>query len=114
MLTELFHVCAHEHLAKLHKVAVILVVNLDHTPRIRSAAHAPPVGGVYFLVRPNYGERNLGLCNVIIVSRIDMNSKQAATYSNLFILGDCLFVLIIIDRCLEDLDVVVSDVVEHL
>lgn len=94
VLAELLHVGANEHLAQLHEIAVILVVDLDDTPRISTTTNFTVVCGLDKVVRANDGEGNLA--------------------SDLFRLGKCFLVLILVRGCLENLDLVLRDVGEDL
>ena len=58
---EFLHVRPHEHLAELDKVAVILVVDLNYTPRVCTTADLPTVGRVNELVGTHDCERDLAL-----------------------------------------------------
>lgn len=94
VLLELFHVCANEHLSEFHEVAVLLVVDLDDTPRVLTTAHLTAIGVCDLIVRTNNGERDLG--------------------HYLLVLGDGLFVIKLVARTLENLDIVVLDVCQNL
>lgn len=50
-----------KHLAKLDKVAVVLVVDLDGAPWVASAADVATIRGLNNLVGANNGEGNLAL-----------------------------------------------------
>ena len=60
-LAQLLHVCADQHLAKLDKVAVVLVVDLNHTPGVLAAADKASIGSLNGLVRSDNGEGDLAL-----------------------------------------------------
>ncbi len=94
MLLELLHVGADEHLAKLHEVAVLLVVDLNDTPGVTTAANLAPVGVCDLVVGADNGERNLG--------------------QDLVVLGDGLIVIELVPGALEDLNLVVLDVGKDL
>lgn len=70
MLAQLLHVRADEHLTQLDKVTVLLVVHLNHTPRVRAAAHRTTVRGLAHRVRADDGEGDLGL-GVSAETRLD-------------------------------------------
>lgn len=92
VLPELFHVCPDEHLSELDKVAVILIVDLNDTPWVRSSSDGASVNSLDLPVRADDGKGHLG--------------------GNLFVFGNGLFVIIVVDGGLEDLDLVVGNVVE--
>lgn len=50
-----------QHLSKLDKVAVLLVVDLNGAPRVASAADLAAIGGLNDFVGANNGERDLAL-----------------------------------------------------
>jgi hypothetical protein len=54
-------VSADEHLAELDKVAVLLVVDLDDTPGVRTATDGAAVGGLDAVVGTDDSERDLAL-----------------------------------------------------
>ena len=61
VLAQLLHVRANKHLAKLDEVAVVLVVNLNNTPGIRTSANRAAIRRVYLLIRADDSKRNLAL-----------------------------------------------------
>jgi hypothetical protein len=91
---ELLHVCSDEHLTELGKVAVILVVNLDDSPRVLAATHFASFGGADLGVGADNGEGNLR--------------------HDLLVLGDCLFVVQLVAGALENLDALVFNICENL
>jgi len=90
VLAQLLHVRADEHLAELDKVAVLLIVNLNNTPGVGTAANLTTIGSVDKVVRANNSKRNLA--------------------GNLLCLRNSFLVLVVIRRCLENVDVVMSNV----
>lgn len=94
VLLELFHVGTDQHLAQLHEVAVLLVVDLNGTPWVATTTDLTAVGGGDFRVRTNNGERNLG--------------------HDFLVFSDGLFVVKLVAGALEDLDRVVLDIGEDL
>ena len=60
-LLELFHVCADQHLAQLDKVAVLLVIDLNDTPRVLTATDLTTISGLDKLVGSDNCKRNLAL-----------------------------------------------------
>ena len=91
---ELLHVSPDKHLAELHEVTVVFVVDLDNTPRIRTATNLAAVRGVDNPVRTNNRERNFA--------------------RNLLRLGHSFLIFVLVRRRLEDLDLVILDVRQHL
>jgi len=83
-----------EHLSELDKVAVLLVVDLDHTPWVAATAHLAAFWRLYLGVGANDSERHLG--------------------HDLGVLRNGLFVIQLVAGTVEDLDVVVMDVSEDL
>lgn len=94
VLPELLHVRPDQHLAQLDKVAMVLIVDLDHTPGVDTAADFASVRGRDDLVGADDGEGDLA--------------------GDLLVLRDRLLVLILVGRSLEDVDVVVRDVGKDL
>ena len=94
VLLELLHVGTDEHLAELDEVAVLLVIDLNHTPRVATATDLAPVGICDLVVGTNDGERDLG--------------------KDLVVLRDGLVIIELVPGTLEDLDLVVLDVGEDL
>jgi hypothetical protein len=60
-LSQLLHVRPDEHLAKLDKIAMVLVVDFNDTPWILPSAHSLTIGGDDFLVGADDGEWDLTL-----------------------------------------------------
>jgi hypothetical protein len=87
-------VCADEHLAELDKVTVFLVVNLDHTPGVTTSTDFASLRRLNLSVGSDDGKWNLG--------------------HYFSVLGNCLFVIEIVARALEDVDLVVVNVRENL
>jgi hypothetical protein len=81
-------------LTKLNEVTVLLVVDLDDTPRVGTTADLATIGASDLVVGTNDSERNLG--------------------HDLVVLGDCLLIVELISRTLEDLDTVVFNIGEDL
>jgi hypothetical protein len=94
VFSQLFHVGANEHLSELHKIAVVLVVHLNDTPRIRTSADLTTVGGDYDLIGTDDSKRDLA--------------------GNFLRLREGLLILIVISRGLEGVDVVVSNIRKDL
>jgi hypothetical protein len=94
VLLELLHVGADEHLAELDKVAVLLVVHLDDTPGVATAADLAAVGVGDLVIGTDNSEGDLG--------------------HDLVVLGDGLLVIELVAGALENLDLVVLDVCENL
>lgn len=61
MFPQLLHVCANEHLAKLDKIAMCFVVDLDDTPWIRATAHLAAIWTAYERIGPDDSERDFAL-----------------------------------------------------
>ena len=93
-LAELLHVSTDEHLAELDEVAVVLVVDLNDTPRVRTTANLAAIWSLDNPVGANDSKRNLA--------------------GNLLGLRKGLLVLIFVCRRLEDLNLMVRNVREHL
>jgi hypothetical protein len=94
ILPEFLHVSPYEHLAKLDKVAMVFVVNLDDTPRIGPPAdmmaarrHDDPIGTDHS--KRNFTRNFLRFC-----------------YG--------LFILVLVGRCLENVDVVIGYIRKNL
>lgn len=94
VLLELFHVCSDEHLAKLDKVAVLLVVHFDDTPRVLAAPNLAALGGAHFGVGAYNSEWDLG--------------------HDLVVLGNRLLIVVLVAWSFKDLDAVVCDVCKDL
>lgn len=92
MFPQLFHVCPDQHLSQLDKVAVVLVIDLDDTPRICSSTDAPAISSVNLLVATDDSEGDLA--------------------GDLLILRNRLLIVIVVYRCLEDADLVVGNVAQ--
>ena len=86
--------CADEHLAELDEVAVLLVVNLNDTPRVTTSADLAAIGAGDLGGSSDNCERNLG--------------------QDLVVLGNRLVVIKLVTGTLEDLDVVVLDIRKDL
>jgi hypothetical protein len=65
VLPQFLHVRADEHLAQLDEIAVLLVVDFNHTPRVRATTDGAPIACVDFAVRAYDGEGDLG-CDFLI------------------------------------------------
>jgi len=94
VLPQLLHVRADEHLAQLDEIAVLLVVDFNHTPRVSATPDRAPIACVNFAVRAYDGEGDLG-CDFLIFC-------------------DRLFVFVFVLRRLEDTNLVVRDIRENL
>lgn len=94
VLPELLHVGADQHLPKFNEVTVVFVVHLDNTPGVCTAAHLTTIRSGDLLVRTDNGEGYLA--------------------GNFLRLRNRLVVLILVSRCLEDVNVMVGDVGENL
>jgi len=72
VLLELLHVRSNQHLAQFDEVAVLLIINLDDTPWVATAADLSPICGGDLRIGANNSERNLRhnlivLCNRFVV-----------------------------------------------
>jgi len=72
VLPKLLHVGADEHLAELDEVAVLLIVDLNNTPRVSTATDLTTIGSRHDLVRANNSKWNLagnllGLCQRLLI-----------------------------------------------
>lgn len=94
VFAQFFHVGSNEHLTELDKVAVVLVINLDHTPRVNTAADNAAIGSLDGLIRTDNSKRNL--------------AGDFLGLSNSFL------ILVLVSGRLEYLDVVVGNVRENL
>lgn len=94
VLLELLHVCSDEHLSKLDKIAVLLVIDLDDAPRVGTTANLATIGACDLVVGTNNSEGNLG--------------------HNLVVLSDRLLIIKLVSGPLEDLDAMVLDIGENL
>jgi hypothetical protein len=94
VLLELLHVRADKHLAELDEVAVLLVVNLNDTPRVTTSADLAAIGAGDLGGGSDNCERNLG--------------------QDLVVLGNRLVIIKLVTGTLEDLDVVVLDIRKDL
>ena len=94
MLLELLHVGADEHLPELDEIAVLLVINFNNTPRICAPAHFTAIGCLDEGIRAYYGKWNFA--------------------GDLLRLGQRFLVFVLVSRCLEDVNVVVSNVGQNL
>lgn len=91
---ELFHVGSDEHLAQLHEIAVLLVVNLNETPGVLASSDLTTIGA---------GDLRVGTDN-----------SEGDLRHDLIVLCDRLVIVEFISRTLEDLNVVVLDIGENL
>ena len=94
VLLELLHVCADKHLAKLDEVAVLLVVNLDDTPRVTTSADLAAIGAGDLGSGTDNSEWNLGQYFVVF--------------------GNGLVIIKLVTWPLKDLDVVEFDICKDL
>ena len=94
MLLQLLHVCANKHLAQLDEVAVLLIIDLNDTPGVATAAD---------LATFRRGDLGIGTDN-----------GEGNLVHDFVVLGNGLLVVELVARALEDLDVVVLDVAENL
>ena len=94
VLPQFLHMCPDEHLPELDEVAVILVVDLNDAPWVRTPANFAAIRGLDDPVGPNDRKRNLA--------------------SNLLRLSDSLFVLILVCGRLINVDVMIGNVGENL
>jgi hypothetical protein len=83
-------VSSDQHLAQLDEVTVLLLVDLDDTPRIFTSADLAAIGSGNLVSSTNDCERNLG--------------------HDVVVLGDGLLVIKLVPGALEDLDAVVLNV----
>jgi hypothetical protein len=83
-----------EHLAQLDKVAVLFVIDLDDTPGVPTPTNLAAIGSSDLGVGTDNGEGHLG--------------------HDLGILGDCLLIVELVARALEDVNLVVCNVREDL
>jgi hypothetical protein len=90
ILSEFFHVRSDEHLSELDEVTMLLIIHFNDTPWVCSSTNFEAIRGVHNLVRAH-------------------NSKWYFA-GNLFSLRNGLLIFIVIGGCLEDVDIVVSDV----
>ena len=94
VLFQLFHVRADQHLAQLDKIAVILVVDFNHAPRIATATHFASFGAGNFAVGADDSKGHFG--------------------HDLVVFGNGLLVVEFVLGSLEDLNGVVADIAEDL
>ena len=94
VLLEFLHVCADQHLAQLDEVAVLFVVDFDHAPWVATSADSATLRGLDLGVGADDSERHFR--------------------HYLVVLGDCLLVIELVSRALEDVDVVMVDIGEDL
>jgi len=94
ILPQLFHVCSDQHLTELDEVTVILVVDLHNTPRIRTTTDFAAISRRNDPVRSNDSERYFA--------------------RDFFMLSNGFFILVVIGGCLEDVNVMVSNVGKNL
>jgi len=94
VLPQFFHVRADEHLAQLDEIAVLLIVDFNHAPWVRTPPDGAPITRLDFTVRAYDGEGDLS--------------------RDLLVFPDRLFVVVFVLRRLEDADLMVSDVGENL
>lgn len=94
VLLELLHVGADQHLAQLDKVAVLLVVDLDDTPGVATAADVTTVSSGHLGVGTNNGEGNLG--------------------HDLLVLSNGLLIVKLVAGAFEDLEGVLFDIGKDL
>ena len=94
MLPQFFHVRPDEHLTQLDEIAVLLVINFNHAPWVRTPPEGAPIARLDFTVQAYDSEGDLS--------------------SDLLIFPDRLFVVVFVLWCLEYADLVVGDVGEDL
>lgn len=94
ILAELLHVGTDEHLAQFNEVTVVLVVNFDNTPWVRTAPDFATIRCLDKLIRTDNSERDLA--------------------SDLFSFGERLLVLVLVGRRLENVNVVVGNIGQNL
>jgi hypothetical protein len=94
VLSKLLHVGSDEHLAKLNEVTVFLIVDFNDTPRIGTPTDLTSVSGIHDMVGTDNSKRNLA--------------------SDFLSLSQGFFIFVLIARCLEDVNIVVSDVCKDL
>jgi hypothetical protein len=94
ILPEFLHVSPYKHLAKFDEVAMVLVVNLDDTPRVGPPAnmmaawrHDDPIG-------------------------TDHSKRNFARNFLRFCYG--LFIFVLVGRCLEDVNIVIGYIRKNL
>jgi hypothetical protein len=92
MFPEFFHVSPDKHLPELDEIAVLLVVNFDHTPWVCSSSDRTTIGSADLFVRSNNSERNLR-CDFLIFS-------------------NGLLVIVVVDGGLEDTDLMMGNIVQ--
>lgn len=90
LLPQLLEVVSHQQLSQLDKVAVLLVVHLNHSPGVGSASHGSAVGGLHLLGGAHNGKGHLG--------------------HDLVGLGDGLGVVVLVLRRRKDVNLLVSNV----
>jgi hypothetical protein len=94
ILAQFFHISPDKHLAKFNKVTVLLIVNFNNTPGIGTSTDGASIRSLNKVIRANNSKRNLA--------------------GDFLGLGDSLLILIFISGCLENLDVVVSNIGQNL
>lgn len=94
MLSKLLHVGPNEHLAELDEITVFLVIDFDDAPRICTSTDLATVIGIHDIVRTNDCKRNLA--------------------SNFLSLSKSFLIFVLVAGCLEDMNVVVSNVCKYL
>jgi hypothetical protein len=94
VLPELFHICPDEHLPQFDEITVLLVIHLDNTPGVSTAANLPPIRSDDEFVGSNDSEGDFA--------------------GNLLVFRDGLLILVVVRGRLEDVDVVVGNIRENL
>lgn len=94
VLPQFLHVRPDQHLPELDKVAVLLVVDLDDTPRIRTSTDDATIFKLELGVGANNSEGDLG--------------------DDGFVLSKSLLIFVLVDGGLEDTDVVVLNISQNL
>lgn len=94
VLPQFLHVRPDQHLPELDKVAVLLVVDLDDTPRVRTSTDDTAIFKLELRVGANNSEGDLG--------------------GDGFVFSEGLLILVLVDGGAEDTDVVVLNIGHNL
>jgi hypothetical protein len=70
-LNEILQVCSEKEVAEVNKLAVLLILDIDDTPPVLTAANLLPVDDDV-LLRADNGKRNMALLSVSISTNEDM------------------------------------------
>lgn len=96
---------SNQHLSQFNKIAMILIINFDCSPRISSTPHLSLIRSGVKSIGSNYRERDLALLPPHHQPKKDLKGGgEGTTNDNLIILSHSFLILVIINGGPKDLN----------